>query len=186
MKRQRGMAVSRILGAALAVTLMTGSIAAQARDHDRDHDRQSRVEQRHGHDRHARNDDSQRHQRHARNRDHDRYAHNHDNDRQWRREHARQQHWSHDRSRAYARGYQHGRFDAGRYYRPAGYRHYVWYRGARLPAAYYAPRYIVHDYGHYHLHRPPHGHHWVRVDHDVVLTAIATGAVVAVVNGLFY
>jgi Ni/Co efflux regulator RcnB len=36
------------------------------------------------------------------------------------------------------------------------------------------------------LYRPPHGHQWVRVDHDVVLAAIATGAVVAVVNDLFY
>jgi Ni/Co efflux regulator RcnB len=55
-----------------------------------------------------------------------------------------------------------------------------------LPRAYYASRYVVHDYNAYHLHRPPHGHHWVRVDRDVVLTAIATGAVVAVVSNLFY
>jgi Ni/Co efflux regulator RcnB len=36
------------------------------------------------------------------------------------------------------------------------------------------------------LHRPPHGHHWVRVDGDVVLAAIATGVIVAVVSDLFY
>jgi Ni/Co efflux regulator RcnB len=78
------------------------------------------------------------------------------------------------------------RFHAGHYYRPAGYRHYAWHRGAHLPRSYYAPRYVVHDYHSYHLHRPPHGHHWVRVDRDVVLTAIATGAVIAVVSDLFY
>jgi Ni/Co efflux regulator RcnB len=180
MKRQRGISASRIFAAALAASLMTGSIAAQARDHDRDHDRQSRYEERRGHDRHARNHRNDRHDRHARS--------SHDHDRQWRREHAREQRWDErrDHSRAYAYGYRQGRFDAGRYYRPSGYRHYAWHRGARLPVAYYGPRYIVHDYADYRLHRPPHGHHWVRVDHDVVLTAIATGAVVAVVSNLFY
>ena len=59
-------------------------------------------------------------------------------------------------------------------------------RGARLPAAYYAPRYVVHNYGDYHLHRPPHGYHWVRVDNDVILAAITTGIVLQVVNGIFY
>jgi Ni/Co efflux regulator RcnB len=74
----------------------------------------------------------------------------------------------------------------GHYYRPVGYRTYAWHRGARLPAAYYAPRYVVHDYRAYDLYRPPHGHHWVRVDGDVVLAAITTGLVVAVVNDWFY
>jgi Ni/Co efflux regulator RcnB len=80
----------------------------------------------------------------------------------------------------------HPRFHAGHYHRPAGYRVYSWRPGMTLPAAYYAPRYVVHDYRAYHLHAPPRGHHWVRVDHDVVLAAIATGAVVAVVNNLFW
>jgi Ni/Co efflux regulator RcnB len=44
----------------------------------------------------------------------------------------------------------------------------------------------VRDYANYRLYRPPHGHHWVRVDHDVVLAAITTGAVVAVVHNLFH
>ncbi|HEY8540466.1 MAG TPA: RcnB family protein [Steroidobacteraceae bacterium] len=78
------------------------------------------------------------------------------------------------------------RFHAGHYHRPVGYRHQVWHVGARLPAAYCAPRYIVHDYHVYHLHRPPRGYHWVRVDNDVVLTAIATGVIAAVVHDLFY
>lgn len=152
--------MKRFVAAALAVSLLTGSLVAQARDHDsRDHDR----------GRHSRHDDRRGH------------------------EHARNHYERHDRwddrraaSRAYANGYRAGRYDAGRYYRPSGYRYYSWHRGARLPAAYYAPRYVVHDYHRYRLYAPPRGHHWVRVDHDVVLAAVATGAVVAVVNGLFY
>jgi Ni/Co efflux regulator RcnB len=163
--------MKRILAAALAVTLMTGSVIVQARDHDgaRDHDRHSRHDVR-GHDRH------------------DRHARNHHYDNRARYERAREQHWDdrRDYRRAYVSGYRQARYDAGRYYRPSGYRYYSWSRGARLPAAYYAPRYVVHDYGHYHLYSPPRGHHWVRVDHDVVLAAVATGAVVAVVNNLFY
>ena len=191
MKRQRAIHSSRMFAAALAVSLMTGSIAVQARDNDRDDDGKSRYEEHRGHDRHARHDDD-RHDRRARNHNHDthdRYvSNNHPHDRQLRPEHAREQRWDdhRERSRAYAYGYQQGRFHAGHYHRPYGYRHYAWHRGARLPAAYYAPRYIVHDYADYRLYRPPHGHHWVRVDHDVVLTAIATGAVIAVVNNLFY
>ena len=47
-----------------------------------------------------------------------------------------------------------------------------WRTGDRLPTAYYAPRYIVQDFHHYHLRQPPRGYHWVRVDNDVVLAAI--------------
>jgi Ni/Co efflux regulator RcnB len=172
MKRSRGFASSSLVATALAVSLLTGSIAAQARDHDRDKPR------------HARHDERGSHERHARN--------HHEHDRQWRREHIRQDRrddrWDdrRDQRRAYEQGYRAGRFDAGRYHRPAGYRHYAWHRGARLPSPYYAPRYVVHDYGRYRLHRPPHGHHWVRVDHDVVLAAVTTGAVIAVVHNLFH
>jgi Ni/Co efflux regulator RcnB len=51
--------------------------------------------------------------------------------------------------------------------------------------AYYAPRYVVHDYGHYRLRQPPRGHHWVRVNNDVVLAAITGGVVAEVVTGMF-
>ena len=162
--------MKRLVAAALAVTLMTGSVIAQARDHSGSGDR----------DRHSRYDD----RGHDRN---DRHARKHHDDNRVRREYVREQRWDdrRDYRRAYANGYRQGRYDAGRYYRPSGYRYYSWSRGARLPAAYYAPRYVVHDYAHYRLYSPPRGHHWVRVDHDVVLAAIATGTVVAVVNNLF-
>lgn len=157
--------MKRIVAAALALSLMTGSLVAQARDHDSRDDRR---------DRHSRHDDRRAHREPIRHegRHYDRHEHRWDDRRA--------------ANRAYEQGYRQGRFDAGRYYRPANYRYYSWHRGARLPSAYYAPRYVVHDYHRYRLYAPPRGHHWVRVDHDVVLAAVATGAVVAVVNNLFY
>ena len=58
-------------------------------------------------------------------------------------------------------------------------------RGEHLPVAYYAPPHIVHDYHAYHLDRPPHGHHWVRVGRDAVLAAITTGIVLDTLHNHF-
>lgn len=78
------------------------------------------------------------------------------------------------------------RYRAPTYYvRPHGYRHYRWTAGHYLPRAYYGPTYYV-DYRPYRLAPPPYGHHWVRVDNDVLLVALATGLVVDSVYGLFY
>jgi Ni/Co efflux regulator RcnB len=77
------------------------------------------------------------------------------------------------------------RFNAREYYRPHEYRSYAWRGEERFPPAYYAPRYVVENYGAYRLRPPPRGCHWVRVDNDVLLTAIATGAVIEVVSNLF-
>lgn len=143
--------MKRILVAALAATLMTGSVLAEAGDRDRG--------------RYSRNDRSW-------DRDHGRH---HD------RGHHRHRHVRYD-----VHVHHHGRYHAGPYHRPPGFQRHAWRPGARLPAAYYAPRYVVRDYRAYRLYAPPQGYHWVRVDRDVVLAAIATGAVLAVVNDLFY
>lgn len=79
-----------------------------------------------------------------------------------------------------------GRYWAGEYRRPWGYRSHHWRRGERLPAAYYARPYVVKDYRRCHLRQPPRGAHWVRVNQDVVLAAIATGIVLDVVYNRFY
>ncbi|HEY6642527.1 RcnB family protein [Povalibacter sp.] len=93
----------------------------------------------------------------------------------------------HDTRRDYPRVVRHDhRFHAGTYYRPHGYHSHRWHPGARLPVAYYAPRYVVYDYPAYRLRPPPYGYHWVRVDNDVVLAAIATGIVLQVVNEVFW
>ena len=87
---------------------------------------------------------------------------------------------------AYRSGYRQGRYDAGRYIRPRGYYQHAWRRGERLPNAYFSNRYVVRNYSAYRLYAPPRGYQWVRVDRDVVLTALTTGVIIGVVNGLFH
>jgi Ni/Co efflux regulator RcnB len=72
-----------------------------------------------------------------------------------------------------------------RYVYPPGYRAYQWRVGHRLPRGYYDRHYYV-DYRHYHLPPPPYGYHWVRVDRDVVLVAVATGLILDVLYGLYH
>jgi len=83
------------------------------------------------------------------------------------------------------RHYDGRRYNYGRYVRPTGYYYRSWGYGDRLPYGYYAPRYVVHNYYAYDLRPPPYGYHYVRVDHDVVLAAIASGIVVSAVFGIF-
>lgn len=64
-------------------------------------------------------------------------------------------------------------------YRPA-YR--AWQRGAYLPRSYW--NYGV-DYRRYGLRQPPRGYHWVRVNNDYVLAAIATGLIYDVITGRY-
>lgn len=167
--------MKRVLVAALAFSTLLGSVAmADSDDRGRGHHERRDSDRRHNH----RDDDRDDHRRDYRGERHD--------DRRW-----DNRHWDdrrhYDRSDRYRHDhYRYDRYRAARYYRPHGYRPYAWYSGARLPAAYYAPRYVVHDYGAYRLRHPPRGYHWVRVDNDVLLAAIATGVVVQVVNGLFY
>lgn len=73
----------------------------------------------------------------------------------------------------------------GTYYRPHGYYSHRWMRGERLPPAFYARPYVVTNWGYYGLRPPPRGYHWVRVDGDVVLAAIATGIVLDSVFDFF-
>lgn len=87
---------------------------------------------------------------------------------------------------AYRDGYLQGRDDAGRYIRPRGYYQHAWRRGERLPGAYFSNRYVVRNYSSYRLHAPPRGYQWVRVDRDVVLSAVTTGVIIGVVSGLFH
>ncbi len=109
--------------------------------------------------------------RHERRHD-DRYDRRDRHDRDWHRSHG-------------FRHYDGRRYYGGRYVRPSGYYYRSWRYGDHLPRAYYGRRYIVNDYYVYRLHPPPRGYHWVRVDHDVVLAAIASGVVVSAVYGIF-
>lgn len=71
-----------------------------------------------------------------------------------------------------------------RYQPPRGYQARQWHRGEKLPASYRNKAYVV-DYRHYGLSAPPRGYQYVRVNNDVVLTAIATGVVASVIYQLF-
>ncbi|MEZ5464282.1 MAG: RcnB family protein [Lysobacteraceae bacterium] len=72
-----------------------------------------------------------------------------------------------------------------RYVHPRGHSYRSYYSGYYLPSPYFSNSYYV-DYHRYGLRAPPYGHHWVRVDGDVVLAAIATGLIVDVVHDLFH
>jgi Ni/Co efflux regulator RcnB len=67
-----------------------------------------------------------------------------------------------------------------------GYRHddyrgvgpgHEWRRGSRLPDEYRGHRHEVRDWRDRHLSEPPRGYHWVEVNGDYVLAAIATGVI---------
>lgn len=76
------------------------------------------------------------------------------------------------------------RYQAGRYQPPRGYQAHQWRRGERLPAVYRGRNYVV-DHRRYGLSAPPRGYEYVRVNNDVVLTAIATGVITAVIMQMF-
>ena len=56
-----------------------------------------------------------------------------------------------------------------------------WHRGDRLPNDYRDRQYVVDDYRGYGLQQPPRGYHWVGVNGDYVLAAIATGVIAQIV-----
>jgi len=73
-----------------------------------------------------------------------------------------------------------------RYPEPPGHHSGVWWGvGSRLPAAYYAPVYVV-DYERYRLPPPPDGFRWVRVENDVYLVHAASGVVRDALYQIFY
>jgi Ni/Co efflux regulator RcnB len=85
-------------------------------------------------------------------------------------------------SRGYHRDYM-GRYEQRKYPHPSGYNSHSWRRGERLPAAYHA--YRISDYRRCGLRAPSRGAQWIRVNHDAVLAAIATGIVLDVVYNAF-
>ncbi len=88
--------------------------------------------------------------------------------------------------RAYARWQQsQRRYSVGRYTPPRGYQTRAWAYGQRMPASYRSNAYVVRDYNRYGLRQPPSGYQYVRSGNDVVLAAVATGLITAVIAGLF-
>ena len=85
------------------------------------------------------------------------------------------------RDERYDRDDRYGRHE--RYERAPAYVVRSWQRGDRLPATYWSRGYVV-DYPRYRLYAPPRGAQWVRVNDDVILTALATGLVLDVIHNL--
>jgi Ni/Co efflux regulator RcnB len=56
-----------------------------------------------------------------------------------------------------------------------------WARGQRLPRTYWGGHYVVSDWRARHLRPPPRGYHWVRVNNDYVLAAVATGLIADII-----
>jgi Ni/Co efflux regulator RcnB len=90
-----------------------------------------------------------------------------DHDRDYERDRAA---WQHDHPDWDHPGYRHDD------YRGAGPDH-RWRRGDRIPREYWGPQYVVTDWRGHHLSEPPRGYHWVQVNGDYVLAAIATGVI---------
>lgn len=163
--------MKKILTAALAATLAASSMgvasAAEAQS------RGDRYEQRHD-----RRDDRQDRRQDRQERREDR--------REWRQDHREDRREARQERRAYARWQQsQRRYNAGRYHAPRGYQTRSWSYGQRMPSYYRSNQYVVRDYGRYGLRQPPHGYQYVRSGNDVVLTAVATGLITAVIAGLF-
>jgi Ni/Co efflux regulator RcnB len=55
--------------------------------------------------------------------------------------------------------------------------HRDWHRGDRLPADYRDHNYVVDDWRDDGLQPPPRGYHWVSVNGDYILVAVATGVI---------
>ena len=66
----------------------------------------------------------------------------------------------------------------------AGDAHHDYQRGHRAPARFLGSSRMVSDYERYHLHRPPHGYHWVRGDdNDFLLVAVTSGIISDIATG---
>ena len=157
-------ALTAALAATLAVSSMGVASAAEAQSRgDRHEQRQDRREDRRD-DRQDRREDR----------------------REWRQDRREDRREARQDQRAYARWQQaQRRYSAGRYYAPRGYQVRTWSYGQRMPSYYRSNQYVVSDYGRYGLRQPPRGYHYVRSGDDVVMTAIATGLITAVIAGLF-
>ena len=152
--------MKKILSAAVAAVIASTSLGvASAAEAQSRYDRQDRREQRQD-----RRDDRREFRQ----------------DQREHRQEARQQ------QRAYARWQQaQRRYSAPRYVAPRGYQVRTWSYGQRMPAQYRTRAYVVNDYHRYGLQAPPYGYQYVRSGNDVVLTAVATGLITAVIASLF-
>lgn len=101
--------------------------------------------------------------------------------------HDRRNDWRHaDWRRSWYHGWSGQRYRApARYYYPRGYNRSYWRVGYNLPLAFLISSYYV-DYRPYGLASPPYGCRWLRVDGDLLLVELATGAIVDALYDFYY
>jgi Ni/Co efflux regulator RcnB len=168
------MRMSKIIIAGLAIALI-GTSAAVAQPARRDHDRNPRIERQLDRQdfRQERRADRQdfRQDRRADRRDFrqdrraDRRDYRYDRRQDWREFRQGRNVYRFDRN-------EFRRFDRGQRFHYSPHRHFV-----------------VNDWHRYHLHRPPHGYHWVRNGNtgDFLLVAITTGIILdLLLNSTYY
>jgi Ni/Co efflux regulator RcnB len=66
------------------------------------------------------------------------------------------------------------------------YRYQAFRPGVRIGVGYYAPRYVISDYGRYRLPRPAWNQRWVRHYNDVLLVDVRSGFVVDVIRNFYW
>jgi Ni/Co efflux regulator RcnB len=192
---------------ALLISLVAGSTAMagtvfrsdqynNAQRKEQPHRQDNRNDGRRGNDhRNDRRNDNRNDRRndHRDNRSHERrddHRNDHRNDHRWNDGRHDDRNWNNrprdNHNWNHGRRWENGRYHWGSYHRPHGYVVRHWARGDRLPRGYYAPTYVIGNYHECGLRRPPHGYHWVRVDHHAVLAVIATGVVLDVIYNQFW
>lgn len=60
--------------------------------------------------------------------------------------------------------------------------HQDWRRGGRVPSDYRQSHYVIDDWRGHHLRQPPRGYHWLDVNGDYVLAAVATGVIAQIIT----
>jgi Ni/Co efflux regulator RcnB len=78
------------------------------------------------------------------------------------------------------------RFHGGGYHRPPGWYAHGWGVGEILPPLFWAQEFWLTDYWLFDLSPPPYGYVWVRDGDDALLIDRQTGAIVEVIDGVFY
>jgi Ni/Co efflux regulator RcnB len=78
------------------------------------------------------------------------------------------------------------RYQFGQYQRPSGWYAHSWRNGEILPSLFWAQNYWLNDYWMFGLSPPPYGYVWVRNGPDALLIDRTTGAIVEVIDGVFY
>jgi Ni/Co efflux regulator RcnB len=77
------------------------------------------------------------------------------------------------------------RWHSTHYVPPRGYQARHWRSGQYLPPSYRGSHYVM-SHHHYRLPPPPRGYHYVRVDDNALLVAVASGLIADVMFNAFY